>query len=349
MSSGIVDSLSTLWLMGYKEEVIEAAQYLETHLNFDADEFVSLFEVNIRILGGLLSAYELTGEEYLGMNVFLNKSMILGDKMMHAFNLAGFPSTYFNFRTLQGKHKKTIKHITSYGMIYSKALLSLAEFGTLQLELTALSYHTNDLKYHRRGHYLYTSLFHKWNNSFPLFPTKYDPLGYYSIHYSLAGGSDSFYEYLIKQYVHTNFTNPDLLKVFETTVEGMIAHLLMQDSSGLYYFGELRPNEFENSMGHLTCFAPGMLMLGYNYLKNEEMKRVAEEVVYTCYQMYRRSLSGLSSELVTINNGIQYPKRSEAYYALRPEVLESIWYMHYFTGEEKYRQWAWDIFSVVIT
>lgn len=62
MNSGIVDSLSTLWLMGYKEEVLQAADYLQTHLNFDSDEFVSLFEVNIRILGGLLSAYELTGE-----------------------------------------------------------------------------------------------------------------------------------------------------------------------------------------------------------------------------------------------------------------------------------------------
>jgi len=57
-----IDALSTLWVMNLREEFQEVEEDLVEGLNFArADLAVSHFELNIRILGGLLSAYELSG------------------------------------------------------------------------------------------------------------------------------------------------------------------------------------------------------------------------------------------------------------------------------------------------
>lgn len=66
----IVDSLTTMLVMDLKDDFAEARQWIENDLRFDVDKNVSLFEVTIRVLGGLLSAYHLTGDP-----MFLAKSV----------------------------------------------------------------------------------------------------------------------------------------------------------------------------------------------------------------------------------------------------------------------------------
>ena len=61
----LVDSLDTLYIMGMKEEFDEACTWVIDHLHLTTDQSVSVFEYNIRLLGGLLSAYDLSGREGL--------------------------------------------------------------------------------------------------------------------------------------------------------------------------------------------------------------------------------------------------------------------------------------------
>lgn len=56
----MVDTLDTLWIMGLKEEFQEARDWIEQHLHFNKHATVSVFETTIRVLGGLLSAYDLS-------------------------------------------------------------------------------------------------------------------------------------------------------------------------------------------------------------------------------------------------------------------------------------------------
>lgn len=60
MGATIIDSLDTLYLMGLVEEFENATNWLETSFNLNLDTKMSVFEVNIRIIGGLLSAFTLT-------------------------------------------------------------------------------------------------------------------------------------------------------------------------------------------------------------------------------------------------------------------------------------------------
>jgi hypothetical protein len=74
----LVDSLDTLWLMGLKEEFYQGRDYVRDKLTHDSTKpDTSVFETNIRSLGGLLSAYDWSGDE-----VFLEKAVELGDRLL---------------------------------------------------------------------------------------------------------------------------------------------------------------------------------------------------------------------------------------------------------------------------
>ncbi|KAG8009870.1 Mannosyl-oligosaccharide 1 [Nibea albiflora] len=61
--ASIIDSLDTLYIMGLMDEYNDAKEWVQTSLDLNSNGEASLFEVNIRYVGGLLSAYYLTGEE----------------------------------------------------------------------------------------------------------------------------------------------------------------------------------------------------------------------------------------------------------------------------------------------
>ena len=98
-------------------------------------------------------------------------------------------------------------------------------------------------------------------------------------------------------------------------------------------------------MEHLTCFVPGMLELGYNTLENpnKTWHDTAVALTRTCHKMYIMTNSGVSPEASRFDQQQVLVQRKE--YFLRPEVAESVFYLWYFTKEDKYRRMAADIFK----
>ena len=66
----LVDSLDTMWLMGLEDEFNEAREWVGSEMDIAQDKDVNLFETTIRVLGGLLSTYHLTGD-----TLFLEKAV----------------------------------------------------------------------------------------------------------------------------------------------------------------------------------------------------------------------------------------------------------------------------------
>ena len=60
-----IDSLDSLYLLGFKREADETREYIVKNLSFDKDISVQNFEITIRELGGLLSSYQMTGDKRL--------------------------------------------------------------------------------------------------------------------------------------------------------------------------------------------------------------------------------------------------------------------------------------------
>lgn len=128
----MVDALDTLIIMGFDREFDEAVEWIRTSLRFDGDPARKLpfFETGIRYLGGLLSAYDLSGEK-----VLLDKAEELANYLLNAFQYGTFPVGWV---TTDPKYTPRAQ------------LFVLAEVGTIQLEFTRLSQLTGKLVYEQK-------------------------------------------------------------------------------------------------------------------------------------------------------------------------------------------------------
>jgi mannosidase alpha-like ER degradation enhancer 2 len=92
-----VDALDTLVLMNLDADVAKAKELIVRDLSFDRDIYVKNFEITIRLLGGLLSSYQLTNDKRL-----LELAEDLGNRLLPVFNSpTGLPYVYVNLRTGQ--------------------------------------------------------------------------------------------------------------------------------------------------------------------------------------------------------------------------------------------------------
>ena len=71
-------------------------------------------------------------------------------------------------------------------------------------------------------------------------------------------------------------------------------------------------------------------------------------LLYTCYQMYKRTATGIAPEYVEFRGGADLKPAARApFYILRPETAESMFVLHQLTGNPIYREWAWEIFAAI--
>src|SRR5215470_14541715 len=113
-----VDALDTMILMGLKDDARSTREYIAAHLSFDKDISVQNFEITIRLLGGLLSSYQMTGDRRL-----LNLAEDLGNRLLPVFESpTGLPYRYVNLKT--GKVRGEITNPAEAGTL-------MIEFGTL--------------------------------------------------------------------------------------------------------------------------------------------------------------------------------------------------------------------------
>jgi hypothetical protein len=130
MALTLVDSMDTLFVMGMFEEFDKASEWMKVnmHERIFKRGFISFFETTIRVLGGLLSAYNLSGKPHL-----LQLADELGEALYPAFqhHKHGVPAKDFDILS------KT-----------TRSMSSLAEAGTLQLEFKYLARLTGKKKYY---------------------------------------------------------------------------------------------------------------------------------------------------------------------------------------------------------
>src|SRR5687768_5478092 len=113
-----VDALDTMIIMGLNDEADATRKHIVENLSFDKDISVQNFEVTIRLLGGLLSGYQMTGDQRL-----LKLAEDLGNRLLPVFDSpTGIPYRYVNLKT--GKVRGEVTNPAEAGTL-------LIEFGTL--------------------------------------------------------------------------------------------------------------------------------------------------------------------------------------------------------------------------
>ncbi|XP_068087475.1 mannosyl-oligosaccharide 1,2-alpha-mannosidase IA [Hyperolius riggenbachi] len=330
----IVDSLDTLFIMGMKDEFKDAKEWVEKHLEFNVNAEVSVFEVNIRFVGGLLTAYYLSGEE-----IFRTKAVELGEKLLPAFNTpTGIPWALLNIKSGIGRNWPWASGGSSI----------LAEFGTLHLEFIHLTEISGNPVFAEKVMNI-RKVLNRLDKPQGLYPNYLNPSsGQWGQHHVSVGGlGDSFYEYLLKAWLMSDKTDEEAKKLYYEAVQAIETNLIRKSSSGFTYIAEWKGGLLEHKMGHLTCFAGGMFALGADGAPSDKTGHhieLAAEITRTCHESYDRTATKLGPEAFRFDGGVEAiaTRQNEKYYILRPEVIETYMYLWRFTHDPKYRQWGWE-------
>ncbi|KAJ2763210.1 mannosyl-oligosaccharide alpha-1,2-mannosidase [Coemansia sp. BCRC 34490] len=365
----VADVLDTLWLAGLQKEYAEARRFLVDHVTYNQTGSVSLFETTIRVLGGLLSAFHLSGESDTQL---LHLADELGTRLAYSFETdSGIPP-----ETASLQHQK---HVYAYQS-------STAEISTLQLEFRYLAKLTGKRRYRKYVDKIMDVVLKapKWDGLVPIY--------FNAVTRKFAGDTirlgsrgDSYYEYLLKQWLQTSQTEPRFREEYDTAMEGIKKYLVaVSPNQNQTFIGELlSPNsanpEFSPKMDHLVCFLSGNLALGATQgrslaemsplelsASNREDLVLARELAETCVRMYFDTASGLAPEIAYFRwtnpatgveklfdantqlvkpNGDILVHASDRHNLLRPETVESLFILWRITGEAKWRDYGWQIFE----
>jgi mannosyl-oligosaccharide alpha-1,2-mannosidase len=338
----ILDSLSTLYIMGLTEEFQRARDWVAEKLNVRPNINVSVFETTIRCLGGLLSAYDLSKDR-----VFLDKARALGDALLAAFDANNVPSPFLNLQT---------GHRSSAG--WHSGSVVLAEVGTLQVEFLTLAYHTGEAKYAAPAMNALDRILAHTYSSVPhgLFPNFLSTAGDWNgVNSNVAMGAlgDSFYEYLLKVWLLTGKKYDRLRRAYVDTYRA-VQGSMKQRAGDLVYISELYGNSPTHKMDHLACFSGGMFALGSvtgahrdGDDEGRDALQLGADVAKTCMEMYHITQTKLPGEAVHFSGGRMQVAGGAVYSLQRPETAETLMYLYRLTRDEKYREYGGEIIDAI--
>ncbi|PYK11437.1 MAG: glycoside hydrolase family 47 [Verrucomicrobia bacterium] len=308
-----VDALDTLILMHLDAEAERARSLIVSDLSFDRDIYVKNFEVTIRLLGGLLSSYELTGDRRL-----LNLAEDLGNRLLPVFNSpSGLPYVYVNLRTGQTRNPVT----------------NPAETGTLLLEFGTLSKLTGNPVFYEKAKRALVETFKRRS-----------PLGlvgeginvetgaWTNSDSHISGGIDSYYEYLWKCWLL--FGDKNCRDMWNASIPAINKHLADEIRGELWYgHADMQTGKrTKTEYGALDAFFAGLLAL------SGDLKR-ARHLQASSFNMW--NLYGIEPETLDYKT-MQVVARS---YHLRPEIVESTYYLYHYTGDPEYRRMGEKMFD----
>lgn len=329
----LVESLDTLHLMGFHDWFKEATKFVQKRAYFRRNVNVNVMEMTIRLLGGLVSAYEREPNPAL-----LRRCVELGDRLALAFGMRGvLPYTDLNLATGEAQ---ALRNLTG-----------ISEMGTLSLEFRKLSELTGNQTYAQLVETVERFLLVKLYESGGLFKYEYDPYDNQFVGRKCVGArEDSYYEYLYKVWLSTGRKKDIYHKVYQFSKDAILNTLLEVSISGDMYLKEIQDNgDDANILEHLACFYPGLLALeniieGYNYTQ----EKIAMGLTRTCISLYEKTLKHLAPDLVAFPNNYKlYMPKEYASYHLRPETVESIFYLYRLTKDQSLMDSAYSILSAL--
>lgn len=175
---------------------------------------------------------------------------------------------------------------------------------------------------------------------------------------TFGGLGDSFYEYLLKQYLLTDQTEHEYLEWYIHSIESLtkyLSHTVQYNNETYYFITEMSMGTQVMVFEHLTCFVPGMIILGTSQIRNttlytQSMRaqhlKFAREILRTCVMLYDSQATGIAPDSVQFQeNGFSITNPS---YYLRPETIESLFYFHRITGQKSYAEDGWRIFQNLV-
>ncbi len=303
-----IDAYSTMKIMGFDQEAAQVQKYVTDTLDFHRDQFVKTFEVNIRVLGGLVAMYQFTGDKKV-----LEKAEDLGRRLLPAYGTAtGIPAYWVNLKT---------------GVLKGDTV-NLAEGGSSLVEMGMLSRFTGNPVYFEAAKKASLAI-HDRRSSLGLVAENINvQTGEWVDSISHIGCCiDSYYEYLLKGSVL--FDDEELRKAWAESLNAIQTYIADEVDSSLWY-GQVHMETGERINRTVTlydAYFPAVLALA------GEPESAAR---------YQDSWNSLWMQYGLEPMVYDYGKKEILHpgYNLNPEIIESAYYLYHFTGDEKYKEMA---------
>lgn len=375
----------------------------------DRTATIPVFETGIRYLGGLLGAYDLSGDELM-----LERAVDVANILKRAF------------QTRSGLPQGARYDPGWEGGLLTVYSVSAAEVGSMSLELIRLGRLTGDRQWfdlaQRVTDYLEAQVAPRSAHP-PLIPMHFSPDvdAVADGSFSFGAMADSYYEYLIKAYklleggplaepykrLYTQSIDTARKLLFKTidTIPGR----------DLFTIGKFEFKKLSAQTEHLACFAGGMLALGAKLLNRPQDMHDGKRFTETCYWISAATRTGIQPENVwyaekneryavlnyTLDGRIAHPpahtfnmtvldfhqlyrdaqgtvrfyddlspvtedsgrngkplkyysgfagnpvgtNKVSGFYINRPETIESVFYMYRLTGDKKWQEKGWKMFT----
>jgi mannosidase alpha-like ER degradation enhancer 2 len=308
-----VDALDTLILMKLDLEATKAQALIEDHLSFDRDIYVKNFEVTIRLLGGLLSSYQLTSDKHL-----LILAEDLGTRLLPVFNSpTGLPYAYVNLRSGEVRD----------------AVTNPAEMGTLLLEFGTLSKLTGKPIFYEKAKRALVETYKRRSAIGLVGSTINVETGVWTDTDShISGGIDSYYEYLWKCW--RLFGDQDCRDMWSASIPAVHKYLADEISGELWYgHADMQTGKrTATTYGALDAFFPALLAFSGDIAR-------ARRLQASSFKMW--NVHGIEPEILDYKT----MRVIAGGYHLRPEIVESTYYLYRYTGDPQYRRMGEKIFN----
>jgi len=383
----LIDTLDTLYIMGLYDEFDEAVHAV-SRLSFAYAPSgfcgVNPFETTIRHLGGLLSAYDISGSRDERLK---RKAVEMGNLLFHAFAPNGVQCRSIIWPRFPGWSCEP------------NAMLSLARLGSQSLEFLRLSMVSGDQKWASKIEFLSKAMERLQDSSHipGMWPKFFDGTCSEGVcdldpqnwqWFTMGSGTDSAYEYIVKSHLLYGAKDDIYIKMWQKASPQIKNKLLFQpmnpQNNGMLFPGVIASRgggsaAFHPEMEHLSCFLGGVFAISSRLLPNDssdEDLAVATNLTHGCVWGYASTPSGIMPDtfrslpcLNSLRNcswdeaaynkagghhydlttplpvGMTEIKRPE--YMLRPEAIESVFIMYRVTGDPVWREMGWDMFLAI--
>ncbi|KAH9903771.1 family 47 glycosyl hydrolase [Xylariomycetidae sp. FL2044] len=360
----MVDSLDTLWIMDLRDEFYDAvAEAARIDWSETEETACNWFETTIRHLGGLLSAYDLSQER-----VLLRKAIELGDMLYMAFDTpTRMPPFWLDFALAKAGRQQAGTHDPS------------ASTTSSSLEFTRLAQLTGESKYYDAIDRITEVLDRKQHETrlpgmWPTFLNMQNFVFDGEEGFTLGALADSLYEMFPKMYSLVGGLEPVYEKLYRESMETVVKHVLFRpklpDQDNILVPGNVWVRgdgriDLQPEAQHLACFVGGMFGLGGKLFHIPDHVEIGEKVTRGCVWAYDAMPSGLMPEICGFipcedeekscswegeHRSLPPPGFENARdprYILRPEAIESVFYMYRITGNEEYQEMAWRMFQSI--
>ncbi|XP_066261807.1 ER degradation-enhancing alpha-mannosidase-like protein 3 isoform X2 [Euwallacea similis] len=314
----LIDTLDSLVVLNDMEEFEQSVKLVIKDVNFDNDVVVSVFETNIRVVGGLLSAHILADllQQRDGImpwykGELLSMAKDIGYRLLPAFNTTtGIPYARVNLR--YGTKSDRIEHLRE---------TCTACAGSMILEMAALSRLTGEPVFEEKAHKAMDELWKMRHRSSDLMGTV---LNVHSGDWvrrdsGVGAGIDSYYEYCLKAYILLG--DNKYLHRFNRHYDAVMKYI--SQGPMLLDVHMHRPHTTSrNYMDALLAFWPGLQVLKGDI-------KPAVETHEMLYQVMQRHT--FIPEAFTTDFQVHWGN-----HPLRPEFLESTYFLYSATGDPYY-------------